>query len=129
MFKTLPIFLSLIFTLAFLTARGQFAAGDRALNSSLRVDYSRIKNEPIERGDYGRLTVSLAPQFSLFASRHLSIGFGMSLYYERGKSFDPPPVFFAYKNRLDFTPQLYLQYYRPIQGAWYGSTKDRKSVV
>ena len=125
MFKTLPFFLSLIFTLAFLTARGQFAAGDRAFNTGLWVYYDKFESKTNLTFSWTRFEANLNPQFLLFASPHFSIGFGLLLDYQREKRMvDFPTHSWTIKSgELNFTPQLYLQYYRPIQGAWYGSTK------
>jgi hypothetical protein len=119
MFKTLRLSFFALFTLAFFTARGQFAAGDRLANSSLWFDFSKYG----DMGNTSRILGYLNPQIAIFASPNISIGFGMLLTYDYDKSTFSNIAWTTKHSKLDFTPQIFAQYYYPIQGAWYAALK------
>ncbi len=119
MFRTLRLSFLALFTLAFLTARGQFTAGDRLANTSLWFALSKYNDE----GNSARLSCSINPQVAIFASPHLSIGFGMLLNYEYDKSTFSNVGWITKRSDLEFRPQIYAQYYKPLQGSWYAALK------
>lgn len=128
MSKTRHIFFFFFFTLAFFTARGQFAAKDRLLSGGFNISYMNVVGSGSEQ-TARRLGLDFKPQMSIFLSSHFSMGLGFDMSFAHQKSLNTINNNQITVNRIQCEPRLMVQYYRPFAEKWYASVRfDLKMV-
>jgi hypothetical protein len=128
MSKTRHIFFFSLFTLAFLTARGQFAAKDRLLSGGFNMTYSNVVggvSSPTIQG-FG---VGFNPQMSIFLSPHFSMGLGLDMSFSHQKWQKLVNNDKTTFNQIQIIPRLTAQYYRPFAEKWYAAVRFDLNLI
>ena len=129
MSKTRHISCLLFFTLAFLTARGQFAAKDRLLSGGFNISYMNVVGSVSQQQTTRRFELGFNPQMSIFLSPHFSMGLGLDMSFEHQKWEKLVNNDETKSNQIQFDPRLTVQYYRPFAEKWYASVRFDLNLI